>query len=83
MGQLILFAVWLVPCVMTTVMVHNHGPSNPLHRVGLYLIIWLLPFFGAVIAAFVVFLFVPTISSTSHEQMFEAIVEKKSEINNS
>ncbi len=55
MGQILFFLAVLAVSGWGTVTVRRHGPTASQHRVYLYMLIWLVPFLGTAIAAFIVF----------------------------
>lgn len=83
MGQFLLFLIVLAVSGWATVLVMNHGPSITRHRVYLYIVIWLLPFFGAAFAGYVVHRLVRANSDSDDDRLFQAVVRKRSEISNS
>ena len=79
MGQILLFLIVLAVSGWATVQVRRHGPAATRHRVYLYILSWVLPFFGPAIVGYIIFRRVNADSSGSGDGMFEAVVEARSE----
>ena len=83
MGQILFALIVLAVSGWATVLVMNHGPSVTRHRVYLYIVIWLLPFFGAAIAGLVVHRRVRANTESNDDRLFQEVVKQRSKISSS
>lgn len=77
MGGVLTFVAWITINVWATLFIIRRDIRGTISRYFFYALIWFLPFFGAAIAIVVSGLGAERIESTSDEEMFESVVEKR------
>lgn len=76
MGTAISLVAWAALNIWASSVIAGRGLPRTAQRMFFYALIWLLPFFGAVIAIFVTGLGVEPKSSSTDAETFQAFIEK-------
>ena len=82
MGQILLFLIILFVSGWATVLVRRQGPKETGHRVFLYALSWLLPFFGPAIVGYIVLRRAKAELAAGDDGLFEAVVKARGETAN-